>query len=80
MANYNIYDREDKRRATLDLTKVKLPRATFDATFASLLHAINNGGDPGKIQVLIGLIGATQDCEVTTESDGNGGVVINTGG
>ena len=80
MANYNIYDREDKRRATLDLTKVKLPRSTFNSTFASLLHAINNGADPGKIQVLVGLIGATEDCEVTTSSDGNGGITINTGG
>ena len=76
MASYNTFSRQDKRRESLDLTHVELPNAYADRIFASLMHAINNGADPGKVQVLVGLLGTVKGVEIEEGADGGGNAIV----
>ena len=76
MASYNTFSRQDKRRESLDLTHVELPNDYADRIFASLMHAINNGADPGKVQVLVGLLGTCKGVEIEEGTDSGKAVVV----
>ena len=40
------------------------------------MHAINNGADPGKVQVLVGLLGTCKGVEIEEGTDSGKAVVV----